>query len=236
MSTTTNLTTLKINYLTEAQYATAVANNQINEDEIYLTPETAGNVSITVSNATNGGLTVTGSPVASTGTVSIGHSNVLTNAQTTQAVYPIKIDKNGHISAYGSSVDTNKASSSDTSSKIFLIGATSQASSSTTYSHDTAYIGTDGCLYSNSTKVQTNITETSVTIATSSWNSSTLQASATVSGVTSSSKIWISPADSSYDVYAAAGVRGKSQTTNSVTFICSSVPTASVTINVAVAN
>lgn len=47
----------------------------------------------------------------------------------------------------------NTAGSSNTSSKIYLVGATSQASSATTYSHDTAYVGTDGCLYSNSTKV-----------------------------------------------------------------------------------
>lgn len=47
----------------------------------------------------------------------------------------------------------NTAGSTDTSSKIFLIGATSQAANPQTYSHDTAYVGTDGCLYSNSTKV-----------------------------------------------------------------------------------
>lgn len=55
-------------------------------------------------------------------------------------------------------VDTNTtttASSTNTSSKIFLIGATTQGSGKTTYSHDTAYVGTDGCLYSNSTKVAT---------------------------------------------------------------------------------
>lgn len=60
--------------------------------------------SVTVSNATNGGLSISGSPISTSGTISIGHSNVLTSAQTTQAVYPIKIDKNGHISAYGSAV------------------------------------------------------------------------------------------------------------------------------------
>ena len=68
------------------------------------TSNTGTVTSITVSNATNGGLTVSGSPVTTSGTVTIGHSNVLTSAQTTQAVYPIKIDKNGHISAYGSAV------------------------------------------------------------------------------------------------------------------------------------
>lgn len=43
--------------------------------------------------------------------------------------------------------------STDTSSKIFLVGTTEQGSSKKAYSHDTAYVGTDGCLYSNKTKV-----------------------------------------------------------------------------------
>lgn len=47
----------------------------------------------------------------------------------------------------------NTAGSTNSSSKLFLIGATSQAANPQTYSHDTAYVGTDGCLYSNSTKV-----------------------------------------------------------------------------------
>ena len=47
----------------------------------------------------------------------------------------------------------NTAGSTDSSSKLFLIGATSQAANPQTYSHNTAYVGTDGCLYSNSTKV-----------------------------------------------------------------------------------
>lgn len=47
----------------------------------------------------------------------------------------------------------NTAGSTNTSSKIFLIGATSQAANPQTYSHDTVYVGTDGCLYSNNTKV-----------------------------------------------------------------------------------
>ena len=42
MSTTTNLSTLKINYLTQEQYDTALGNNQINENELYLTPGSGG--------------------------------------------------------------------------------------------------------------------------------------------------------------------------------------------------
>lgn len=47
----------------------------------------------------------------------------------------------------------NTAGSTDTSSKIFLVGATSQTANDQTYSHDTVYVGTDGCLYSNGQRV-----------------------------------------------------------------------------------
>lgn len=47
----------------------------------------------------------------------------------------------------------NTAGSTDTSSKIFLIGATSQAANPQTYSHDTCYVGTNGHLYSASKEV-----------------------------------------------------------------------------------
>lgn len=46
----------------------------------------------------------------------------------------------------------NTAGSTNSSSKLFLVGAKSQSANPQTYSHDTAYIGTDGCLYSNNTK------------------------------------------------------------------------------------
>lgn len=66
----------------------------------------AGTVtSVGVANATGGGLTVSGSPITSSGTINIGHSNSVT-AQNTQGIYPIKIDSNGHISAYGAKPTT----------------------------------------------------------------------------------------------------------------------------------
>lgn len=52
----------------------------------------------------------------------------------------------------GNYIDTNTqntAGSTDTSSKIYLIGATSQAANPQTYSQNTVYVGTDGHLYSN---------------------------------------------------------------------------------------
>jgi len=61
----------------------------------------------------------------------------------------------GQLTIAGVGDTRNTAGSTDSSSKLFLIGATSQAASPQTYSHDTAYVGTDGCLYSGGTKVLT---------------------------------------------------------------------------------
>ena len=95
------------------------------------TTNTGTVTSVGLQNASNGGLSVTGSPITGSGTISVGHSNVLTNAQTTQALYPIAIDKNGHISSYGSAVDPED---------IFLFevtGTQSQGSSTINYTTTT---------------------------------------------------------------------------------------------------
>ena len=68
------------------------------------TSNTGTVTSIGLTNATDSGLTISGSPITNSGNITVGHSNILSSAQTTQAVYPIEIDKNGHISAYGSAV------------------------------------------------------------------------------------------------------------------------------------
>lgn len=56
---------------------------------------------------------------------------------------------------------TNTTGSTNTSSKIFLVGATHQVAYQQTYSHDTVYVGTDGCLYSNSTRVVNEVISSS---------------------------------------------------------------------------
>lgn len=121
MATTTTLDSLVINYLTQAQYDEAQQAGTLNANQLYLTPDTGSGGSVTsvgISNATNGGLSISGSPITGSGSISIGHSNVLTNAQTTQAIYPITIDKNGHISAYGSAVIPLTSSSTLDATKL----------------------------------------------------------------------------------------------------------------------
>lgn len=93
-------------------------------------------------------------------------------------LYKVTVDDTGHVSAAiavtksditalgipdsDTNTDTtNTTGSTNTSSKIFLVGATSQESSPVTYSHDTVYVGTDGCIYSGGNRVATEITASS---------------------------------------------------------------------------
>lgn len=60
--------------------------------------------SVGLSNASGeSDFTITGSPITSSGTFTIEHSNSIT-AKTTEAVYPVKIDKHGHITSVGTAV------------------------------------------------------------------------------------------------------------------------------------
>lgn len=84
----------------------------------------AGTVtSVGLTNATNGGLSISGSPITSSGTITIGHSNVLPNAYTSEAILPIAIDKNGHITSYGTAI---------TPMTSLLVGAEVKSGTSTT--------------------------------------------------------------------------------------------------------
>lgn len=88
---------------------------------------------------------------------------------------------------YVANTDTkNTAGATNTSSKIYLIGATSQGANPITYSHDTAYVGTDGCLYSGGIKVASKVLYTA-TLSTS-WTSNSsggYKQTVTVSGIKS---------------------------------------------------
>ncbi len=60
--------------------------------------------SVNVSNASGeSDFTIAGGPITSSGTITIEHSNTIT-PKTTEALYPVKIDKHGHITSAGSAV------------------------------------------------------------------------------------------------------------------------------------
>ena len=81
-------------------------------------------------------------------------------SSTTNREYAVGLDANGKLAVNIPWTDTNTdtkntAGATDSSEKLYLIGATSQSANPQTYSQDTAYIGTDGYLYSDGKKVLT---------------------------------------------------------------------------------
>ena len=76
------------------------------------------------------------------------------------------------------------------------------------------------------------IKTTSITVQTSAWSSKT--ATATVSGLTSSSNVMMAYAESTWDVAKAAVIRVSAVGTNSITLKCENTPTAAVTLNLAI--
>lgn len=58
------------------------------------------------------------------------------------------------------------------------------------------------------------------------------QVTKTVSGVTATSLVWVSPAETSYADYVEAEIRAIAQSENSITFQCENVPDVSININI----
>ena len=76
-------------------------------------------------------------------------------------------------------------------------------------------------------------TKTTATLSTT-WSSN--QQTVTVSGVTSSNYIVVSPAPASYEAYCEAGIYCSAQGSNSLTFKCDTVPSAALTVNIMIVN
>lgn len=123
--------------------------------------------------------------------------------------------------SYDANTQSN-TNSTDTSDKIFLVGATTQGSSKTTYSHGEVYVGTDHHVYSNSKQV-VNLSDTQA-LTNKTYNGYTLGA-ACAKGVDTS----IAAASSSTNVptskAVAAFVEGKGyKTTDNNTTYSLSAP------------
>lgn len=94
----------------------------------------------------------------------------------------------------------NTAGATDSSSKLFLIGATSQGANPQTYSQDTAYVGTDGCLYSGNAKVLTSHQTVSNSAPTLAWDTTS-----TIGSVGGTSLTVKMPANPNTDTKNTAG-------------------------------
>lgn len=76
------------------------------------------------------------------------------------------------------------------------------------------------------------ITTATASLTTSGWSSNTQ--SVTVTGVTASNTVIVSPAPASMTTWANAGVYCSAQAANSLTFTCTSTPAAAITVNVVI--
>lgn len=74
---------------------------------------------------------------------------------------------------------------------------------------------------------------TTVTLPASGWSTSAKSQTVTVNGVDSDTTVMVSPAPASFAAYGAAGIYCSAQGTNSLTFRCAKVPSASIIVNVA---
>lgn len=101
---------------------------------------------------------ISGSAASATRATQDASGNVITSSYASSLTVSgqsvtLKSKSGATLSTIATQDTKNTAGSTNTSSKIFLVGAPAQSANPITYSHDTAYVGTDGCLYSNNTKV-----------------------------------------------------------------------------------
>lgn len=194
--------------------------------------------SVGVKSASGGGLTVSGSPITSSGTITIGHSNQTITAQTSQAVYPIKFDAKGHITGYGTAATASTIGaianpSSKTQGQVLTYDGSSWVASnpSGAVSSVNGYTGAVTLNYSSVGAIRSDNSVLTCSIGTDSWSAQN-EKQISVNGVRAASTLVVSPDPSSYTAWAAAKIRAISQSENTITFKCDSIPTESVTANI----
>ena len=144
-----------------------------------VTVNATGHVTAGTNPTTLSGYGITDAKIAS-GVITLG-SNTITPLTASSTLDATKVSGTLPTSTY---TDTkNTAGSTDSSSKLFLIGATSQAANPQTYSQDTAYVDTNGHLYSNSKQV-VNLSDTQA-LTNKTYNGYTLAAACAKAVVTS---------------------------------------------------
>ena len=130
-STTANWKQGKVILYGTTAYATTIVAGAPSAARTITLPNNTGTVALTSDIPdVSGKIDTAGTGLSKSGTT-LNHSNSVT-AQTTQAVYPIKIDAQGHISAYGTAVTIPTVPSAGTTASA--VGTSSSGGSATTWS------------------------------------------------------------------------------------------------------
>lgn len=96
-------------------------------------------------------------------------------------------------------------------------------------------VNSTSLLGSGNVTVQSVISSVAVNITVANWNATT-SCSKSVTGVTASNKVIVSPAPASIEAWQSSGVYCSAQGSGTLTFTCKSTPTASIDVNVLVIN
>lgn len=183
-----------------------------------VTVNATGHITGGTNPTTISGYGITDAKIAS-GVITLG-SNTITPLTASSTLDATKVSGTLPTSTY---TDTkNTAGSTDSSKKLFLVGAESQAANPQTYSQDTAYVGTDGHLYSNS-KQTVNLSDTQA-LTNKTYNGYTLGAACAKAVVTSVDTSASLPTSNAVKTF----VEGKGYTTNTGTITGVSVNGTSV--------
>lgn len=171
---------------------------------------------------TDASLSVSGSPVTSSGSITVNHSNSVT-AKTTQALYPIKFDSHGHITGSGSAVTipTKLSQLTNDSGYITDAGVTSFNGSTGAVTYTAPVTSVNGNTGAVTLDIPETITKT-VTVSASGWSGSVYtitdsdipsasngNITVTMPNVTTSASLETQiAAYASYDIYAFNQVAG----------------------------
>ena len=213
MSTTTDLSTLKINYLTQAQYDEALEGGDINQNELYFTPDTGIKTINNESLIGSGNVAVQPTLVSGTNIKTVNSTSLLGSGDVT--VQPTLVS--------GTNIKTVNSTSLLGSGNI-AVQPTLESGTNIKTINSTSLLG------SGNISLPT-ITTTSVTITVANWNATTT-CTKSVTGVTASNSVIVSPAPASMTAYISSGVYCSAQASGTLTFTASSTPTANITVNV----
>lgn len=215
MATTTDLEKLVINYLTQDQYDDAREAGTLNANELYLTPDTGstGGTVTSVAVANGGALSVSGSPITTSGTITISHADTSSQSSVSNSgrtyIQSVTLDTYGHVTGLSSATETVTNSDEKlgtdavTSGTTYYIIAGTNTTGAERKKYDAsgiAYKATNGT--ANGTNGEALLTLGNSTASTSAnwkagkiflYSSSAYGGTLVPEAVTSSSKTWTLP-------------------------------------------
>lgn len=189
------------------------------------------------------GVGLTGGPVTSSGTIKANLKSETASTRASQSVsstasrqYAVTPDSNGYLSVnvpWQDTTDYTQLSNTPTDVSDFTNDAgylTSYTETDPVFTASAAHSITSSDISAWNAK-QSAITSTTTTISVANWNATTT-CTKSVTGVTSSNGVIVTPAPASISTWASNGVYCSAQGSGTLTFTCSTTPSADITVNI----